>query len=182
MLKLDVAFLYDLLGATQEHKIKPKKFAQTDIDEVIIGHTNEAEYNKLLNNEFMEALRDRTIKIDIPYITKVSEEIKIYEKDFSQERLRGKHIAPHTLEVAAMWAVLTRLEEPKKHQLSLLQKMKLYDGKNAARLHAGQRQGAAQGDQPRGPRRHLAALRAGQDLATRSCATASRATSTRSWC
>jgi serine protein kinase len=48
VLKLDVAFLYDLLGATQEHKIKPKKFAQTDIDEVIIGHTNEAEYKKLL--------------------------------------------------------------------------------------------------------------------------------------
>ena len=37
VLKLDVAFLYDLLGASQEHKIKPKKFAQTDIDEVIIG-------------------------------------------------------------------------------------------------------------------------------------------------
>ncbi len=129
VLKLDVAFLYDLLGATQEHKIKPKKFAQTDVDEVIIGHTNEAEYKKLLNNEFMEALRDRTIKIDIPYITKMSQEIKIYQKDFSPERLRGKHIAPHTLEVAAMWAVLTRLEEPKKHQLTLLQKMKLYDGK-----------------------------------------------------
>ena len=129
VLKLDVAFLYDLLGATQEHKIKPKKFAQTDIDEVIIGHTNEAEYRKLLSNEFMEALRDRTIKIDIPYITKLGEEIRIYNKDFSKERLRGKHIAPHTLEVAAMWAVLTRLEEPKKHQLSLLQKMKLYDGK-----------------------------------------------------
>ena len=129
VLKLDVAFLYDLLGATQEHKIKPKKFAQTDIDEVIIGHTNEAEYRKLLSNEFMEALRDRTIKIDIPYITKVSEEIKIYQKEFSSERLRGKHVAPHTLEVASMWAVMTRLEEPKKHQLSMLQKAKLYDGK-----------------------------------------------------
>jgi serine protein kinase len=129
VLKLDVAFLYDLLGATQEHKVKPKKFAQTDIDEVIIGHTNEAEYRKLLNNEFMEALRDRTIKIDIPYITKLTEEIRIYEKDFNGERLRGKHIAPHSLEVAAMWAVISRLEEPKKHQLSLLQKMKLYDGK-----------------------------------------------------
>ncbi len=69
MLKLDVAFLYDLLGASQEHKIKPKKFAQTDIDEVIIGHTNEPEYRRLQNNEFMEALRDRTVKIDIPYIT-----------------------------------------------------------------------------------------------------------------
>ncbi|NOY90514.1 MAG: serine protein kinase [Deltaproteobacteria bacterium] len=129
VLKLDVAFLYDLLGATQEHKVKPKKFAQTDIDEVIIGHTNEAEYRKLLNNEFMEALRDRTIKIDIPYITKLSEEIKIYQKDFSAGRLRGKHVAPHTLEVAAMWAVLTRLEPPKKHELTVLQKMKLYDGK-----------------------------------------------------
>nr|WP_275938655.1 serine protein kinase [Sorangium cellulosum] len=129
VLKLDVAFLYDLLGASQEHKIKPKKFAQTDIDEVIIGHTNEAEYKKLLNNEFMEALRDRTIKIDIPYITKVSEEIRIYEKDFNKEKIRGKHIAPHTLEVAAMWAALTRLEDPKKHNLSLVQKMKLYDGK-----------------------------------------------------
>ncbi len=129
MLKLDVAFLYDLLGASQEHRIKPKKFAQTDIDEVIIGHTNEAEYRKLLSNEFMEALRDRTIKIDVPYITKLSEEVRIYEKDFHASRIKGKHVAPHTLEVAAMWAVMTRLEDPKKHNLSLLQKMKLYDGK-----------------------------------------------------
>jgi serine protein kinase len=129
ILKLDVAFLYDLLGATQEHKIKPKKFAQTDIDEVIIGHTNEAEYKKLLNNEFMEALRDRTIKIDIPYITKLHEEIKIYEKDFHSEKVKSRHVAPHTLEVAAMWAVMTRLEDPKKHNLSVVQKMRLYDGK-----------------------------------------------------
>ncbi len=130
ILKLDVAFLYDLLGATQEHLIKPKKFAQTHIDEVIIGHTNEAEYRKLLNNEFMEALRDRTVKIDIPYITKPSEEVRIYRKDYNDKKIPDKHIAPHTLEMAAAWAVLTRLEEPKKHNLTRLQKMKLYDGKN----------------------------------------------------
>jgi serine protein kinase len=130
VLKLDVAFLYDLLGASQEHKIKPKKFAQTDIDEVIIGHTNEPEYRKLQSNEFMEALRDRTVKIDVPYITKLAEEIKIYERDFNARNIKGKHIAPHTLEMASMWAVLTRLEEPKKAQLSLLQKLKLYDGKS----------------------------------------------------
>ena len=129
MLKLDVAFLYDLLGASQEHKIKPKKFPQTDIDEVIIGHTNEAEYNKLINNEFMEALRDRTVKIDIPYITKLSEEMKIYTKSFSSDRVRQVHIAPHTLEVAAMWAVATRLSPPTNRQLSLIQKLKLYNGK-----------------------------------------------------
>ncbi|MBS1960545.1 MAG: serine protein kinase [Bdellovibrionales bacterium] len=129
VLKLDVAFLYDLLTASQEHKIKPKKFAQTDIDEVIIGHTNEPEFRKLQNNEFMEALRDRTVKIDVPYITKLKYEIKIYEKDFNAQKIRGKSIAPHTIEVAAMWAILTRLEHPKKANISLMQKLKLYDGK-----------------------------------------------------
>ena len=129
VLKLDVAFLYDLLGASQEHKIKPKKFPQTDIDEVIIGHTNEPEYRKLQSNEFMEALRDRTIKIDIPYVTRLSDEIKIYEKYFNEQTVRGKHIAPHTLEMAAMWAVLTRLEDPKRGNITRLQKLRLYDGK-----------------------------------------------------
>jgi serine protein kinase len=128
VLKLDVAFLYDLLGASQEHKVKPKKFPQTDIDEVIIGHTNEPEYRKLQSNEYMEALRDRTVKVDIPYITKLRDEIKIYQKDFNTKKIK-KHIAPHTIEMAAMWAVLTRLEEPKKHNLTLLQKLKLYNGK-----------------------------------------------------
>jgi serine protein kinase len=157
ILKLDVAFLYDLLGATQEHKIKPKKFAQTDIDEVIIGHTNEAEYRKLLNNEFMEALRDRTVKVDIPYITRASEESRIYTKDYGADKIRGKHIAPHTLEMASMWAVLTRLEEPKKHNISLLQKLKLYDGRllpgftqdNVKELRKGATREAMDGISPR---------------------------------
>ena len=130
VLKLDVAFLYDLLGASQEHTIKPKKFAQTDIDEVIIGHTNEPEYKKLQSNDLMEAFRDRTIKIDVPYNIRLSDEIRIYEKDFSKDQVRGIHIAPHTIEMAAMWAILTRLQEPKKAGLTLLQKLKLYDGKS----------------------------------------------------
>lgn len=129
VLKLDVAFLYDLLGASQEHRVKPKKFAQTYIDEVIIGHTNEPEYRRLQDNEFMEALRDRTVKIDIPYITRWKDEINIYKKDFNSKKIRGISIAPHTIEMAAMWAILTRLEKPKKANLTRLQKLKLYNGK-----------------------------------------------------
>jgi serine protein kinase len=129
VLKLDVAFLYDLLGASQEHRVKPKKFAQTHIDEVIIGHTNEPEYRRLQDNEFMEALRDRTVKIDIPYITRWRDEVNIYKKDFNSQKLRGISIAPHTIEMAAMWAILTRLEKPKKANLTRLQKLKLYNGK-----------------------------------------------------
>ena len=129
VLKLDVAFLYDLLGASQEHRVKPKKFAQTHIDEVIIGHTNEPEYRRLQDNEFMEALRDRTVKIDIPYITKLDDEMNIYKRDFNSQKLRGVSIAPHTIRTAAMWALLTRLEKPKKANLTRLQKLKLYNGK-----------------------------------------------------
>ncbi len=129
VLKLDVAFLYDLLGASQEHLIKPKKFAQTHIDELIIAHTNEPEYRRLQANELMEAFRDRTVKIDIPYNTRLDNEIRIYERDFGADKITGKHVAPHTLEVAAMWAVLTRMVEPKRAGLTLMQKLKLYNGK-----------------------------------------------------
>jgi len=127
VLKLDVAFLYDLLGATQEHSIKPKKFAQTSIDEVIIGHTNEPEYRKLQANELMEAFRDRTIKIDVPYNLMVSNEVKIHRRQFDRTELGGRTMAPHTLEMAALWAVMTRLEDPTHPNLSLVQKARLYD-------------------------------------------------------
>ncbi len=130
ILKLDVAFLYDLLTASQERVIKPKKFAQTFIDEVIIGHTNEPEYKKLQSNDLMEAFRDRTIKIDVPYNIRLDDEVRIYEKDFGKARIANIHVAPHTLEVAAMWAVLSRLQEPKKAGLTMMQKLKLYNGKS----------------------------------------------------
>src|SRR5438874_2346869 len=110
--------------------IKPNKFAQTYIDEAILGHTNEPEYKKLQGNEMMEAFRDRTIKIDVPYNVKLDDEIKIYMKDFGPGKIKGLHIAPHTIEVAAMWAVLTRLAEPKKAGITKLQKLKLYNGKS----------------------------------------------------
>ena len=131
VLKLDVAFLYDLLGASQEHKIKPKKFPQTDIDEVIIGHTNEPEYRKLQNNEFMEALRDRTVKIDLPYITKLSDEIKIYEKDYSTSKIQGEaHRSAHRGDGGDVGGA----DPPGRAQEGRfdagLQKLKLYDGKS----------------------------------------------------
>jgi len=130
VLKLDVAFLYDLLGASQEHAIKPRKFAQTSIDEVILGHTNEPEYRKLASNELMEAFRDRTIKIDVPYNLTVSDEVRIYERTFHASRLKGRTIAPHALRMAALWAVLTRLEEPRQGGLGIVRKARLYDGES----------------------------------------------------
>nr|WP_052295046.1 serine/threonine protein kinase [Oscillochloris trichoides] len=99
------------------------------VGNVVCHNTNEPEYRRLENNEFMEALKDRTVRIDIPYVTRLRDEVRIYERDFNKRKVRV-HIAPHTLEVAAMWAVLTRLEDPKKPNLTLLQKLKLYNGKS----------------------------------------------------
>jgi serine protein kinase len=112
ILKLETAFLYDLLGASQEHLIKPKKQALVSIDEIILSHTNEEEFRKLQSDELMKAFRDRTVRIDVPYNLNHRFETMIYVKDYTPERVQ-KHIAPHTLDIAALWAVLTRLEGPK---------------------------------------------------------------------
>lgn len=128
VLKLDTAFLYDLLGATQEHVVKPRKFAQVSIDEVILGHTNEPEYKKLVSNDLMEAFRDRTIKIDVPYNLSWKDETAIHRRRFVERGVPGRVLAPHAVEMAALWAVLTRLEEPSHPGLTAVQKAKLYDG------------------------------------------------------
>lgn len=128
MLKLDNAFLYDLLGVTQEHQIKPKKFAQVVVDEFVIAHTNNPEFEKLKTNQFMEALRDRTVKVDVPYLLRWSDEIKVYDHTYGPGKVR-QHIMPHTLEIAALFAVLTRLQDDGEHKLDLRDKAKLYDGR-----------------------------------------------------
>ena len=129
VLKLEVAFLYDLLGLAAEHNIKPRGFPQVAIDTVAIGHTNMPEFNKLKGNEFMEALKSRTIRIDVPYNVVLNDEMRIYQRDFVDKKHVGKHFAPYTDMIPSMFAILTRLGEPKHHGLSLMQKLKLYNGK-----------------------------------------------------
>ncbi|MEZ6004579.1 MAG: serine protein kinase [Planctomycetota bacterium] len=138
VLKLDVAFLYDLLGATQEHTIKPKKFQQSSIDQVILGHTNEPEYKRLVNNELMEAFRDRTIRIDVPYNLDVNGEARIYRRKYGEVGSPGRRLAPHSLRLAALWSVLTRLEPPSHQGLDLLKKAALYAGEPVAGFEAEQ--------------------------------------------
>jgi len=127
ILKLDEAFLYDLLGASQEQQIKPKKFSQIPVDIAIIGHTNPPEYERLKNNQYMEALRDRTVKIDIPYLLKWKDEINVLKQSYGPHKVR-QHVAPHTIEMVALWNILTRLEDDKEGKLDLVQKAKLYNG------------------------------------------------------
>jgi serine protein kinase len=128
MLKCDEKFLYGLLTLSQEQSIKTGRFAMIYADEVIISHTNETEYNNFIANKRAEALHDRIILVKVPYNLRVSEEVRIYEKLLRESAIRDVHIAPNTLRVASMFAVLSRLQPSKKAGMSLMKKLKLYDG------------------------------------------------------
>lgn len=131
MLKVDEKFLYSLLTLSQEQNIKTGRFSMIYADEVILSHTNENEYVAFAGNRKSEALQDRIILVKVPYNLRVSQEERIYGKLLNQsEALRNVHIAPNTLRVAAMFAVLTRLEEPKRQSVDIVKKMKLYDGED----------------------------------------------------
>ena len=131
MLKVDEKFLYSLLTLSQEQNIKTGRFAMIYADEVILSHTNENEYISFAGNRKSEALQDRIILVRVPYNLRVSQEERIYDKLLKQsEVLRNVHIAPNTLRVAAMFAVMTRLEEPKRANVDIAKKMKLYDGED----------------------------------------------------
>lgn len=130
MLKCDEKFLWHLLSLTQEGNFKAGRFALISADELIVAHTNETEYRSFISNKKNEALHSRIIVMPIPYNLKVTEEERIYHKMISESDVSDVHIAPHTLKVAAMFSILTRLKEPKRSDIDLVKKMRLYDGES----------------------------------------------------
>lgn len=130
MLKCDEKFLWNLLSLTQEGNFKAGRFALISADELIVAHTNEAEYKAFISNKKNEALQSRMIVMKIPYNLKVSEEEKIYRKLIAESDMKHIHIAPHTLRTAAIFSILTRLKESKKQGMDLIKKMRMYDGED----------------------------------------------------
>ncbi|HZU68025.1 MAG TPA: LAGLIDADG family homing endonuclease [Ktedonobacteraceae bacterium] len=130
MLKTDEKFLYVLLTLSQEQNIKTGRFSMIYADEVVVSHTNEHEYQAFVGNKKSEALQDRIILAKVPYNLRASDEVKIYEKLLKQSALQNVHIAPYTLRIASIFAILTRLEPSKKAGMSLMKKLKLYDGED----------------------------------------------------
>src|SRR5438132_7832270 len=128
MLKCDEKFLYSLLTLSQEQNIKTGRFSMIYADEVIVSHTNETEYQAFIANKRSEALQDRIIVIRVPYNLRVADEVKIYQKLLNESALKDVHIAPNTLRLASMFAIMSPLAESKKAGMSLAKKMKLYDG------------------------------------------------------
>ena len=126
--KNEIEFLHTMITATQEKSVpSPGKGPMIYFDGVILAHCNEAEWNKFKSENTNEAILDRIVRVNVPYSLEVSQEVKIYEKLLGLSDFDG-HVGPHTLEVASMFAVLSRLHPSNK--VDALTKMKLYDGKD----------------------------------------------------
>jgi serine protein kinase len=124
--KNEIEFLHTMITATQEKAIpSPGKGAMIYFDGVILAHCNEAEWIKFKSENTNEAILDRIVRVNVPYCLEVNEEQKIYKKLLDESDFDA-HIAPHTLELAAMFSVLTRLKASNK--VDPLTKMKIYNG------------------------------------------------------
>jgi serine protein kinase len=124
--KNEIEFLHTILTATQEKNVPtPGKNSMLYFDGVIISHCNEAEWNRFKSEHTNEAILDRVVKIEVPYVLELTQEMKIYEKMLRKSDFKA-HLAPHTIKVAAMFSVMSRLKTSQK--CDLLTKMKIYDG------------------------------------------------------
>ena len=124
--KNEIEFLHTILTATQEKNVpSPGKNGMLYFDGVILSHCNEAEWNRFKSEHTNEAVLDRIVKIEVPYVLELNQEIKIYEKMLRRSDFKA-HLAPHTIKVAAMFSVMSRLKPSQK--VDLMTKMKIYNG------------------------------------------------------
>src|SRR5207253_4484289 len=131
ILKVKREFLYLLLTLTQEKNVKVSRFPLIHLDETIVAHTNLAEFRKFLQEAENEALLDRMVIIQVPYTLSYKEDARIYRKlTSSTQAFREVHLDPHALHVAAVFSVLTRLQEGEERDADNVKKARLYAGED----------------------------------------------------
>lgn len=131
ILKVKREFLYLLLTLTQEKNVKVSRFPLIHVDETILAHTNLAEFRKFLQEKENEALLDRMVIVQVPYTMNYQDESRIYRKLIAQApTFSDVHLDPHTLKLAALFAVLSRIKASERDDLDLSKKVKLYAGED----------------------------------------------------
>lgn len=129
------AFKY-LLG-TSETATVPMETAQLHLDQLLLASSNDKHLTAFKELPDFASFKGRIELVRVPYLRTWKTEMGIYDQRISA-RTVGRHVAPHTTRVAAMWAVLTRLKKPIADRysgalreiaddLSPLEKLELYD-------------------------------------------------------
>jgi predicted Ser/Thr protein kinase len=103
------AFKY-LLGTSETGRLPLEHFL-LQLDEVLLASANEKQLALFKETPEFASFRGRLELIRVPYLRRASVEREIYDQQVTAAAV-GKHVAPHATEVAATWAVLTRLKRP----------------------------------------------------------------------
>lgn len=107
------------------------------LDLVLVGTANEQNLDQFKKYPEFMSFKSRIELVRVPYLLRYSVEQSIYDELLGKSQ-NDKPITPHTTKLAALWAVLTRLEKPDEERLpkdvsalaeSLkpMEKAKLYD-------------------------------------------------------
>ena len=135
MFKAPINILNPLLEATQGKNYNATEaLSPIPFEGIIIAHSNEAEWETFRNNKTNEAFLDRIYLIKVPYCLRVTEEKEIYKKQLRSSSLANASCVPHSLDILAKFAVLTRLEVNEEDGLVDI-KLSIYDGKNIKDKH-----------------------------------------------
>lgn len=141
ILKVKREFLYLLLTLTQEKNVKVARFPLIYLDETIVAHTNLAEFRKFLQEGENEGLLDRMVIVQVPYTLNYREEARIYRKlILSAPAFRDVHLDPHVLHAAAVFAVLSRLQEGEERDVDLARRVRIHSGEDVDGVHPAQAQ------------------------------------------
>jgi serine protein kinase len=129
------AFKY-LLGTSETGEVPLEHFI-LQLDEVLLASSNEKHLAAFKELPDFASFKGRIELVRVPYLRRYIAEREIYDAQVTPETV-GKHVAPHAIELAAQWAVLTRLKKPLPDRyppevkdlvdrLSPLEKMRLYE-------------------------------------------------------
>jgi predicted Ser/Thr protein kinase len=102
---------YKYLLGTVEHAKVDVDGATLFLDQVFIGSSNESHLAVFKEVPEFQSFKGRLELIRVPYILDYRQEQRIYDEKI-RPTATGKHLAPHTTAVAALWAVLTRMRKP----------------------------------------------------------------------
>lgn len=109
---IDEKILYAFISLNEEGimAIPGSSLKPIDIDTSVIGHCNLVGYKHYASNTGNEGVHSRIHVVKVPYALRIKEEVSIYKKMIG-ESTANAHIAPGTLELVALFAVATRLNE-----------------------------------------------------------------------
>ncbi len=81
------------------------------LDQILVGSSNEGHLAQFKQTPDFASFKGRLELVRVPYIRDYEIERRIYERQVT-DQVRDRHVAPHTTQLAALWAVLTRMKKP----------------------------------------------------------------------